>query len=137
MNGYYQFYDGFSISPEFNFSFLGRKSPDGQVISSASSLMFRVCKQALFDGIDFHLGPGFVAYRISGEGGTQDQSNGSSTSTFGIPSGKRSAVMLTLDLGVGYQMSTSRIEFSLLISEPSDSKKRTINPLLTYNMRVY
>jgi hypothetical protein len=137
LKAYYNFYEDFSVSPEFNFALLARKSAEGQEKLSASSFSLRFCEPVFFEGFDLHFGPGLLAYQIKGEGGTQEQSNGSGTSTFGIPSGTRTSVTLTADVGMGYQFNSYRAELSFLISQPASSTKRTINPLLTISTRVF
>lgn len=136
LKGYYNFYEGWAVSPDLNLTLIGRKSAEGKEKLSVSSFGIRFCRPIFYDHFDLHLGPGLLAYQIKGEGGTQVQSNGSGSSTFGIPNETRTSILGYLDLGMGYQINEYRIELSALITQPFSSTKRAYSPLLTLTMGV-
>ena len=137
LKGYYNVYEAWSVSPELNLPIIGKKTPEGKEKTSASSFSLRFCRPILFEGFNLHVGPGLTAYQIKGDGGTQVQSNGSSTSTFGIPGDSRTSVLEHLDIGAGYQIDDYRVELSVFVTQILSSQKRAYNPLLTVSKGVF
>lgn len=125
------------ISPIFDFTLIGRKTPEGKAKTSVTTLGARFIRPAFFSGFNFHLGPGLVFYRIDGSGGTVDLNNGSGVSTFGAPNESRASNLIYYDFGVGYQKNKYRFEFSILVTELFKTTKRAISPVLTVNREIF
>lgn len=133
---YFSISNGWSISPAFNLSLFGKKSPEGEQKSSISLVGVRTHK--LFtSNFDYHFGLGFIAYVIKGQGGAVDLNNGAGTTTFGTPSDTTSSSQMYYDLGLGYTYQKYKINFSTLITEAFEGSKLALNPMLTFSMGVF
>lgn len=125
------------ISPIFDLTLIGRKTPEGKAKTAVTVLGARFIRPAFFSGFNFHLGPGLIFYRIDGSGGTVDLNNGSGVSTFGAPNETRASNSIYYDFGVGYQISKYRFELSILVTEPFKTTKRAISPIVAINREIF
>jgi hypothetical protein len=72
-----------------------------------------------------------VSFGHVGAGGTQVLNNGTSTTTFALPSNQVTIEEITMNLGTAYSVGKSRIGFDIMI-EGSASSKRTYDLMLSY-----
>ena len=124
-----------SISPYFYYGLTSKKSPEGGVKSSVYALGIRALYQ-LIDEIDVHLGPSALFYHLSGKGGTVVLSNGSSTSTFGIPSTSVTSRVISWDAGFGIRYDIVRLDAGVFVSGLLSSTKRAVSPHITLSVGV-
>ncbi len=81
-------------------------------------------------GLDLVGGPGLLVSHISGAGGSIDQSNGTSSATFALPSGSSTTNVFFLALGGGYQRQLFqsfsgilRVDLDVLVSDLLTSRR--------------
>ncbi len=123
------------ISPFFYYGVTTKKSPEG----GQSTGVYAGGVRALYnimDGLDVHVGPAALFYRISGKGGTVVLSNGSSTATFGLPSLSKTSRVLAWDIGIGFGVDVVRIDAGVFVSGLVSSSKRAVSPHVTLSVGV-
>jgi hypothetical protein len=103
------------ISPSLGLTF-GKKSEDGGQTKRLAHIMlpasFRM--NSIFE---FRAGPGLQLYNVSGNGGSIEQRNGSSTATFYFPKYAQTSRVFFLDLGAGLLFGGQfRLNLDLVVS---------------------
>jgi hypothetical protein len=92
---------GYRVVPALALSLPGRTDPDSAVRKTL--LLLSVSSAFEYDRVDFRIGPGLAFYRVSGQGGTIELGNGTSSLTFYKPDYSAIARNFYLNLGAGVQ----------------------------------
>lgn len=124
----------FGISPVLGYTVFGHKSVDGGEKSTYLPFALRINKS--FGLFDFRFGPGVLFYSISGAGGTSVQSNGSSTTTYALPSNSTTSRLLFFDMGTGINFDPFRVDLDGLISG-TFSSRRAVSLMLTVSYGIF
>lgn len=126
---------GWGWSPTFSLTPISKSGANAGETSRLMTLDLR----ALWEpgsGFDLHFGPGLLFQTLSGSGGTVVLNNGTSTSTFGLPSGSVTTRIFYFDLGLGFQIvEWIRLDLDALVSGILSSR-RAVSPTLNLSMRV-
>jgi hypothetical protein len=109
-----------SLMTTLRFTPLGPKDSDGSVSRRVIDLSFPFF---LDSGGNFKVGPGILAYWLSGTGGTVELNNGTSTSTFYRPNTSSFSTLITLNAGVGVDIAFFRWDLDFVITSILSSRR--------------
>jgi hypothetical protein len=118
-------YRFWNVFPTFGWTILGKKINDGE----KRRYVMRIDLPYVFgydSETELKAGFGMLFHRIRGDGQSVSLRNGSSTSTFYVPSGNRSSATFYLSAGLGLIRNAFRFDFDLVAGEPF-SRRRSIN----------
>lgn len=128
----FELFSGYRVAPSLWYTPMTRSSGGATAQTTYMHLSLPVIFNLYGNEIQMTAGPGLSMYTIKGAGGTKSLNNGTSTSTFGVPSGTSSVKTMTADLGFAYTMSNHRLALDFYIEGFMSSTKRTFNVGLNY-----
>lgn len=118
-------YRFWNLFPTFGWTILGKKIPDGE----KRRYVMRIDIPYVFPydaETEIKAGFGMLFHRIRGDGQSVSLRNGSSTSTFYVPSGNRSSATFYLGGGLGLIRNALRFDFDFVLGEPL-TRRRSFN----------
>ncbi len=125
------FFSGISLAPGIGFA----KSLNSKDKTSKSEFILQYhLAQNIFNGVQIHYGFSTFITKISGDGGTTELNNGSSTATFYIPEKSSTSYTSSLDLaGEAFMLYSTSLRLQFSITQFLSSEKRKVSNLLTVN----
>lgn len=125
------------LSPQLSYTPLARKGSGGSVSETLLHLSFPFGANfgsGISSNWEWSFGPGVLMKELKGAGGLVVLNNGTSSAVFAQPGRVEKATVVTLNLGVAWSGSTTRLGFDL-ITEGALSNKRTFSYMLSYAYR--
>jgi hypothetical protein len=109
--------------PSLGFTLFGNQTNDGEKRRSVMRLDLPYVISSTSDQ-EWKAGLGYMIHELRGEGGSITLRNGSSTSTFYVPTGNKSSAQIYLSGGLGLLMSKGwRFDFDLMIGSILTTKR--------------
>ncbi len=120
------------ISPQLSHTFQPRESAGDATRITMTHLAFLFGKNFQGSDFDWYVGPGILQQEMKGKGGSTQLLNGSTPTTFYLPSRTVTTRKLSVNIGSSYLLWGSRLGLDLIFENAFSSEKRAQSLMLSY-----
>jgi len=120
------------VAPQLSHTIVPRESEGASAKINLTHLAFLFGKNFQGSSWDWYLGPGILQQDFEGKGGTVQLLNGSTPTTFFLPSRNTSTRKVSVNLGSSYSFLSTRLGFDLILENAFSSNKRSESLMFSY-----
>lgn len=120
------------LAPQLSYTIVPRESEGASAKITMTHLAFLFGKNFQGSSWDWYMGPGILQQDFDGKGGTVQLLNGSTPTTFYLPSGKSTTRKVSVNIGSSYSFLSTRLGFDLILENAFSSNKRSESLMFSY-----
>lgn len=120
------------VAPQLSYTLVPRESEGSSAKITLTHLAFLFGKNFQGSSWDWYAGPGILQQDFDGKGGTVQLLNGSTPTTFYLPSGNSTTRKVSVNLGSSYSFLSTRLGFDLILENAFSSNKRSESLMFSY-----